>query len=340
MKGKNHILQKIFNKNETYLFLILLTYSILVTAVNSSFLTLENFFDILRSSAGMGILAMGVLVVILSGGIDVSFTAVAISGGYIAVRATMAAGVDNLVLAFLISCAVGVLLGAINGLIISFFRLPTLIATLGTLSVFFGALTTFVGTKSVNAREMPKCFINFGSAKLIHLSNAKGHTYGLSVFVIPLLFAILLTWLLLKYTMLGRGIYALGNNRESALRAGFHLARTQLFIYCYVGFLAGIMGVVYVSEVRWVNPVDLVGQELTVIAAVVIGGAKLTGGSGTILGTILGVAIVRVLHSTLVLLGLSSSWNDFFVGLIILVSVGITSYQNKLKNEKSLTFKT
>lgn len=333
------MMRKIFRKTETYLLLILIAYSILVTSVNRSFLTLENLFDILRSSTGMGILAMGVLVVLLSGGIDVSFTAVAISGGYIAVRAIMAIGVDNLIVAFLISCAIGILLGAINGFIISFFKLPTLIATLGTLSVFFGALTTFVGTRSVNARQMPKCFINFGSAKLIQLTNVRGHTYGLSVFIIPLLIAILLTWFILKYTMLGRGIYAIGSNRESAIRSGFNITAIQFFVYCYVGLLAGIMGVVYVSEVRWVNPVDLVGQELTVIAAVVIGGAKLTGGSGTILGTILGVAIVRVLHSTLVLLGLSASWNDFFVGLIIIISVGITSYQNTLKNKKRLSFK-
>ena len=333
------MMRKIFRKTETYLLLILIAYSILVTSVNRSFLTLENLFDILRSSTGMGILAMGVLVVLLSGGIDVSFTAVAISGGYIAVRAIMAIGVDNLIVAFLISCAIGILLGAINGVIISFSKLPTLIATLGTLSVFFGALTTFVGTRSVNARQMPKCFINFGSAKLIQLTNVRGHTYGLSVFIIPLVIAILLTWFILKYTMLGRGIYALGNNRESAIRSGFNITAIQFFVYCYVGLLSGIMGVVYVSEVRWVNPVDLVGQELTVIAAVVIGGAKLTGGSGTILGTILGVAIVRVLHSTLVLLGLSASWNDFFVGLIIIMSVGITSYQNTLKNKQRLSFK-
>ena len=333
------MLRKVCKRNETYLFLILVAYSILVTSVNSSFMTLENLFDILRSSTGMGILAMGVLVVILSGGIDVSFTAVAISGGYIAVKAIMASGVDNLALAFLISCSIGILLGAVNGFIISFFKLPTLIATLGTLSVFFGALTTFVGTKSVNAREMPKCFIRFGSTKLIQLTNVKGHVYGLSVFIIPLVIAILLTWFILKYTMLGRGIYALGNDEESTVRAGFNVTRIKFFIYCYVGLLSGMMGVVYVSEVRWVNPVDLVGQELTVIAAVVIGGAKLSGGAGTILGTILGVAIVRVLHSTLVLLGLSSSWNDLFVGLIILISVGITSYQHKLENKKRLSFK-
>jgi simple sugar transport system permease protein len=332
------MLKKILKRNEIYLFLILVVYSLIVTIVNLSFVSVENLFDILRSTTGMGILAMGVLVVLLSGGIDVSFTAVAMAGGYIAVRSLMSLGIDDLALAFLISCSVGILLGAVNGAIITFFRLPTLIATLGTLSVFFGALTTFVGTRSVNAAQMPSCFINFGSTRLIEVTNEAGDVYGLSIFIIPLALVVIITWLILKYTMLGRGIYALGNNRESAARSGFNIVKIQFFVYCYVGLLAGIMGVVYVSEVRWVNPVALVGEELMVLAAVVIGGAKLTGGSGTILGTILGVAIVKVLNSTLVLLGLSASWNNFFVGLIIIISTGITSYQQKIKNRETLTF--
>jgi simple sugar transport system permease protein len=334
------MLERTLKKHETYLFLIIVAYAVIVTSVNRSFLTFENFFDIIRSGAGMGILSMGVLVALLSGGIDVSFTAVAISGGYIAVRVIMATGVDNLFVAFVISCSIGVFLGLINGLIISYFKLPTLIATLGTLNVFHGALTTFVGTESVNARQMPSCFVRFGSAKIITLVNSQGSVYGLSVFIIPLIAVIALTWFILRFTMLGRGIYAIGSNRESAKRAGFNITALQLFVYSYVGFLAGIMGVVFVSEVRWVNPVTLIGTELTVIAAVVIGGTKLTGGSGTILGTLLGVGIVTVLYNTLVLLGLSAAWNNFFVGIIIIISIGITSYRNKIKNRKNLSFKT
>lgn len=334
------MLERTLKKHETYLFLIIVAYAVIVTSVNRSFLTFENLFDIIRSGAGMGILAMGVLVALLSGGIDVSFTAVAISGGYIAVRVIMATGVDNLFVAFVISCSIGIFLGLINGLIISYFKLPTLIATLGTLNVFHGALTTFVGTESVNARQMPSCFVRFGSAKIITLASDQGSVYGLSVFVIPLIVVIVLTWFILRFTMLGRGIYAIGSNRESAKRAGFNITALQLFVYSYIGFLAGIMGVVFVSEVRWVNPVTLIGTELTVIAAVVIGGTKLTGGSGTILGTLLGVAIVTVLYNTLVLLGLSAAWNNFFVGIIIIISIGITSYRNKIKNRKSLSFKT
>lgn len=333
------MLNKIPKTNETYLIIVIVVYSIIVTFVNKSFMSVENFFDILRSGTGVAILGVGVLVVLLSGGIDVSFTAIAISSGYIAVKAIMALGIDNLLLAFIISCSVGILLGAINGIIIAYFKLPTLITTLGTLNLFHGLLLTIVGTKSVNAGQMPKCFIRFGAAKLLTFTSARGTIVGLSVFVIPLIAVILLTWFLLKYTMLGRSIYAIGNNMESAMRAGINVAKTQLFIYCYVGFLDGIMGVITVSEVRWVNPVYLVGTELTVIAAVVIGGARLTGGSGTIFGALLGISLITILNSTLVFLGLSSSWIDFFVGLIMILSIGYTSYQNKIENQRLLIFK-
>jgi len=338
-KSRNLIFSVIQKRSETYLLLIIIIYSVIVTCVNKSFMTFENFYDILRSGTGMMILAIGVFVVLLSGGIDVSCTAIAISSGYIAVRTIMAIGVDSLFLAFIISCSIGLVFGMINGLIISYFKLPTLIVTLGTLNVFHGMLLTFVGTKSVNAGQMPECFVRFGSAKLITITTAKGTIYGLSAFIIPLIIVILLTWFILKYTMLGRGIYAIGNDKESAKRAGINVIKTQLFIYSYAGFLYGIMGVVFVSEVRWVNPVYLVGKELLVIAAVVIGGTKLSGGSGTIFGAILGVGIIILFNSTLVLLGLSASWMDFFVGLIMLISVAMGTYRSKLKNRRTLNFK-
>lgn len=133
-------IKKLFKQNELYLFLVIIFYSVLITSRNSSFLSLENLFDLGKSSAGMGIMAIGVLIVLLSGGIDISFTAIAISGQYIAANVLIALGVDNIFFAFFISCLVGIALGAINGLLISQFKIPTLITTLGTASVFHGAL--------------------------------------------------------------------------------------------------------------------------------------------------------------------------------------------------------
>jgi simple sugar transport system permease protein len=325
-------------RNESYLLAIILIYSIIVAINNPAFLSFENFFDLLRAASGKMLLALGVLVVLISGGIDVSFTAIAIFGGYTSARVMLATGIDNLAFAFLVSAGIGILLGSINALIIHFFRLPTLIATLGTSSVFFGLMTILVGTRSINAGQMPSSIINFGSARLFEAVAPSGNTYGLSVFIIPVALAILVTWFILYRTMLGRGIFALGNSEESAKRAGFNLFLIRFFVYTYVGLLAGIMGVVYVAEVRWVNPVSLVGSELAIIAATVIGGAKLTGGEGTILGTVLGITIIQLFNSTLVFLGLSSSWNDLFVGLILLISVSVTSYQQRLKSRRSLTF--
>ncbi len=328
-KSSNFNFQKLLKQHELYLFLVIIVYSIFITSLNSSFLSLENLFDLSKSSAGMGIMAIGVFIVLLSGGIDLSFTAIAISGQYIAAKVLIASGVDNIFLAFFISCLVGVALGAINGFLISYYKIPTLIATLGTSSVFHGALLTIVGTKAINSAQLPDCFKAFGAANVFMLTKPNGVNYGLSVFVILFILLAILTWLILKYTMLGRGIYAIGGDINSAIRAAFNIPKIQFFIYCYVGILAGIAGVLHISLIRYGNPTYIVGDELNVIAAVVLGGTRITGGSGTIIGTIMGVAMITILNNSLILVGLSSFWHTFFVGLIIIISVSLTSYQNR-----------
>ena len=322
--------QKLLKQNELYLFLVIIAYSIFITSINSSFLSLENLFDLGKSSAGMGIMAIGVFIVLLSGGIDISFAAIAISGQYISANVLIATGIDNIFFAFLISCSVGIALGAINGLLISSFKIPTLIATLGTLSVFHGALLTIVGSKAINSAQLPDCFKIFGAKDVLILTKANGVNYGLSIFTLIFIAVALLTWFFLKHTMLGRGIYAIGGDMVAAERSGFNIAKIQFFIYCYVGFLAGIAGVLHISLIRYSNPTYLVGTELSVIAAVVLGGTRITGGSGTIVGTIMGVAMITILNNSLILVGLSSYWHNFFVGLIIVISVSITSYQSKM----------
>jgi len=327
---------KLFRNNELYLFIIIVLFSVVITIINPSFLTIENMFDLIKSSSGMAILAMGMFIVLLSGGIDVSFTAVAIAGQYVAVNTLIATGVDNLLLAFAISCAVGVFLGAVNAVFISLFNLPTLITTLGTLSLFHGALTEFVGTKSINTGQLPDCFKSFGHMNILTLTRADGTTYGLSVFALVLLGVIVLSWLILRYTVLGRGIYAIGGNYTAARRGGLNIRFIQFFIYMYVGFLAGIMGVMHLSLIRYSNPNYIVGTELSVIAAVVIGGSRITGGSGSILGTILGVIMIVILEKNLVLIGLSSYWHQFFIGLIIIVGVSATYIQNRMRSGRSV----
>ena len=339
MKISKHGFRRFFARQEAILLLILVAYCAFVSIVNPAFLELDNIFDIFRNSAGMMILAMGTLVVLVSGGIDVSFTAVAICSGYVAMKIFVALGSGNLFLIFLVSAAAGIVLGLFNGFIIHQFKLHSLIVTLASQNIFIGLLSVTLGTRFIPVGQMPKAVVAFGTNALISVPLAgSGRTANMTLFVIPVILVVVLTWAVLRHTQLGRHVYALGSNEVSAQRVGVNIRLVRFFVYAFMGGLAGLMGVVYGADVRSFNPISLVGKELTIIAAVVLGGASLTGGRGTVLGTVLGVLIISLLNTTLILIGLSASWNDFFVGVIIVVSVAATAYRLKTRKEDNLVF--
>lgn len=323
---------------EKFLVILIVAYCLVVTIVNSEFLQPATLFDMVKSAAGTMVVAMGLLLVIISGGIDVSFTAIAIFGGYVATKLMMATGINSIAFGLIISCAIGLALGLINAMIIHVTKLEPFIITLGTSSLFHGVLTTFVGTKNIGSMDIPSAITNFGEAKLFQMEDGFGGIMGLSVFFIVIVLAIALTWFILYKTMLGKSIFALGCSAETAKRAGFNIWKTHLFIYGYMGLLGGMMGMLYIAEVNACNPVTLVGTELMVIAAVIIGGARVSGGQGTIFGTILGVTIMYIMNTTLIFLGFTSSWNNLFLGLVLLFSIIITSYQERRKNRRSFIF--
>jgi len=331
----------ILKRNEFYLLLVIVVFSAAITVVNPAFFTIENLFDLIRSSSGMAILAVGFFMVLLSGGIDISFPAVAIVAQYISVNAIIALGIDNLALAFAIAVAIGIAFGAVNAFFISVFRIPTLIVTLGTMNIFHGAMLEFVGTKAINAGQLPNCFKVFGLVDILSLPRGDGSFYGLSVFFFIIVGVILVTWIILRFTVLGRVIYAMGGNPEAVKRSGFNLVRLQFFIYCYVGLLASVMGIMHVSLIRYSNATYIINSELLhVIAAVILGGASILGGTGTLTGTLLGVIMISILEKNLVMLGLSSYWQQFFVGLIIVLGVSITHIQKRLRARSSLALAT
>lgn len=323
---------------EKFLVILIIAYCFVVTMVNSEFLQPATLFDMVKSAAGTMVVAMGLLLVIISGGIDVSFTAIAIFGGYVATKLMMATGINSIAFGLVISCAIGLVLGLINAAIIHVTNLEPFIITLGTSSLFHGVLTTFVGTKNIGSMDIPSAITNFGEAKIFQMEDGFGGIMGLSVFFIVIVLVIALTWFILYKTMLGKSIFALGCSAETAKRAGFNIWKTHLFIYGYMGVLGGMMGMLYIAEVNACNPVTLVGTELMVIAAVIIGGARVSGGQGTIFGTILGVTIMYIMSTTLIFLGFTSSWNNFFLGLVLLFSIIITSYQERRKNRRMFIF--
>lgn len=325
-------MNRILRRNETLVALLIVVLSIVIGLVNPTYFTVANLFDLLRSIIVTGIFAMGVLIVIVSGGIDVSFTAIGVFALYATVKLMKAYAPDAPIWTGFISAAlIGLGLGLINGFFIARFKLPTLIVTLGTLGMFQGFLLFAIGNRII--RDVPPALTEFARSSLISLPSARG-TAVLHPAILITATVVLVVYLLLNYTTLGRGIYALGGSREAAERAGFNVVRIQYFIYGFVGLLSGIAGMTFGSLARQANPQDIVGTELNVIAAVVLGGAQLTGGRGTVLGTILGIILVVIANNNLILIGMPTVWQRVVIGLIILIGTGLPAIQARRVNKR------
>lgn len=319
-------MKKVFRQYETYLFFVLVCFSLIVFGINRAFFTLENLFDVLKSSSVIGIMTVGVLVVMISGGIDISFPGIAAVAMYVTVS-IMGKLSGNLFAAFILAGAIGIALGMVNALIIAYFKIPTLIVTLGTTNVFFGLLLSSVEHAHISTAQVPAYLPNLGKNVLFSITGKSGQSYGFSNLTLIMIIIFIITWLLLRYTSLGRNIYAIGGSMEAAKRAGIDIIKTQFFIYGYTGFLAGIASIVNVSMVRYVNPFNIMALLIDVIAAVVLGGARISGGAGSVLGTVLGLLMIFGIRNSLILMKIPSHWHSVIVGVIILLSMSITTYR-------------
>jgi len=323
---------KLFRHHEFVLLAILVVFCFAIGIVNPAFRDPSNLFGMLKNCVTPGILAIGVLVVLISGGIDISFPAVAAFSMYVTCRlAQQFAWLDHIGVLLLVAAGIGCLLGWVNATLVHYCRLQSLIVTLGTGGLIRGGLLAFIGTRIIT--DIPHSMVEFSKTSVLRVESGLGETVGLAA-SIPIFFVLaIVAHLILTRTMLGRGIYALGGAPESARRVGFNISRIQFFVYGFMGVLAGLAGILQASKMRNANPFDLAGIELTVIAAVVLGGASIKGGTGSVLGAVLGVAILVVLANSLILLGLPSQWHKVATGLIIILSTGITVWR---RNQTSL----
>ena len=323
---------------EKYLIVIILLYSLVVSAINPSFLSLETLFDICRSWSGMFIIAIGTLVVMISGGIDVSSTAVAIVSAHITVRLIIAWNIDNVLVTIIMVIFFGGVMGLINACLVQLLKVEPFIITLGTGNVFFGLSTMLLGAIQIPGAAIGKKFAAFGSDPLLTVTMTDGTQVKLTKFVVIVLIVVLITWFFLRRTTVGRGIFAMGCSEEAAKRVGYNTFFLKVMAYVYAGALAGVMGMVSTWKVNQLTPISLIGDELTIIAAVVIGGTLPSGGRGKIFGAFLGILVMAIFDSTLVLIGLSSSWKLLFTGVVLLISICATSYQQRVKNRKNFIF--
>lgn len=330
-------IRKLLRRNETVLIFAIIIFSLVIGSKSPEFFTTANLFDILRSSFVQLLFALGVLIVIISGGIDVSFPIVGIFAGYTAVviMRKFELNEESLLIPIALAIIIGVILGGFNAIAIAGFGIPTLIVTLGTAGIFRGLMLSFIGASFIS--DIPVGLDNFSSADLIKFESDAGTLVRLHVLVIPVAIITIAVSLLLNRTIFGRSVYALGGGIEPTRRLGISIKRTQAKIYMLVGGLSGLAGILYVSLQRKANPYDLAGSELDVIAAVVLGGASIMGGYGTVFGTVLGVLFINMMKNNLVLLGVSSSWQRAAVGVLLVIGITIQaiSENRKSKRQKS-----
>ncbi|MBK0002282.1 ABC transporter permease [Erwinia sp. S38] len=325
----NNKLRQLIGYHEFWLGMLILLLAVGLSLRTSEFLTLGNLTDVATSYAILGILACGLFVVLIAGGIDISFPAMTAIAQYVTASTMLAHG-GNLISVFAVAMVVGLLLGMVNGLLVYLLRVPAIIITIATLNLFYGLLVWFTGGTWLYG--FPDWFMN--GINWFSFTAADGYEYGLTLPLLCLLGTFIVTGFLMNYTRLGRQIFAMGGNRESAARLGINLRGLHLRVYGYMGLLAGVAAVVQAQTTQSVAPNSLVGYELTVLAAVVLGGTSMSGGRGSLTGTLLGVLLLAFLQNGLTLLAVSSYWHMVFSGAIILFSVSATAWNEKRKQVK------
>ena len=204
--------------------------------------------------------------------------------------------------------------------------------TLGTLSLFRGALLTFLGT--VYITSVPREVIQFSRKVFVRLENAAGQMVSLPMSFIVLVGVAVTVAILMGHTLFGRKIYAIGGSEDAAERIGIKVKRVKVMIYVLAGAIAGLAGMTHVTLSRMANPFDLVGMELNVIAAVVLGGARITGGHGTVTGTLLGVFVITMINTTLLMAGVPSYWQKVVIGCLIVVGTGLPIVIDRLARHR------
>ncbi|OSQ35981.1 ABC transporter permease [Thalassospira mesophila] len=321
-----------FQKSEVVIAGILVLAMVIIGLVNPAFWSLDNMFSLLRSNVIIGIMALGVLLVMISGGIDVSFPAFAVAAMYLTVKGMIYFNYDGVLLPFVAAATMGALFGCLNAFFVYKFRMIPLIVTLGTGSMVRGFLLGVVGTSMININKMPDALIEFGKSDIVNMVKADGSTYGLTAMILVYVGLAIALHLVLRHTMIGRGVYALGGDPEAASRVGFNIRKITFFIYCVAGALAGFAGLLHSGMIWLANPRDFVGLELDVIAAVVLGGASIFGGRGSVLGTMLGVFMLVMVKNSLIIMKIDTTWQRVVVGVIIVIATAITAWRDRRAN--------
>lgn len=302
------------------LLIIILLVMIYFATQNERFASLGNLRAVLIAAAPFALIALGQSIVILTGGIDLSVGSVVALGAMSAAWLSLALPAEQLWLAIALAVIIGTVAGIINGLVIAYLNVPPFVATLGMLTGASGIAYVIGNGAPING--LPEEFGIIANTKI----------FGFQFPVYLMIGAFVIMGLVMRYSAFGLRVYAVGGNRTAAEVAGVNAKRTLVQVYTLSGLLAGISGVVLASRVGSGPPSLGVGYELLAIAAVVIGGASLMGGRGTVWGTLLGLIIIQTLGNGLDIMIVPAYWQSVINGVVIVSAVAVDVWANRRRS--------
>lgn len=308
----NSLLEKLMGFREMTLIFIIIVISIIVSILSPNFLTGENLITTALGLAADGILAIGMTVVLVSGGVDLSVGSVLSLSAVIAGGLYLSYGVDIWV-GSLIALIVCVLIGLFNGYFIAKIGIPPLIVTLAMMGIARGASYVLTQGSPLSLYGDLKGFDFLGQGRIL----------GIPFFILFFVFLIIVFDFLMRKSAPFRLVYYVGSNENAAKLSGINVPKVKIAVYVLMSVLAGIAGIFTLSRFSVAAPTAGTGSELNAISACVIGGASLAGGEGTVLGAILGTILVGIINNALVLLNVSVYWQNLVSGVILITAVVI-----------------
>ena len=303
-------------RHETILFLVVIVALVILSIQAEQFATIDNLLNQGRFLTEVSLVALIMTFVIVTGGIDLSVGSILGLSAIVLGVAWKKLGLP-LPLAILVALSVGTLAGLFNGIIITRFKVPPLIATLATLALYRGLAEGISQARSI--RGYPEWFFILG----------QGEFFGIPTQLWIVAFFTLLTGFILTYTTWGRATYAIGANETAARFSGIAVDKTKLFIYAASGFAASLAAIIFVSRVSTTRSDMGMGLELDAITAVVLGGTSIFGGKGTIVGTFFGLILIQILKNGLSLAGVKSDGTYIAIGLVLILTLLISNLFNR-----------
>ncbi|MCI8854084.1 MAG: ABC transporter permease [Lachnospiraceae bacterium] len=322
-------LKRMTRRTEFWIFLVLVIMCIAIQTISGGQLFKSStMVTIFRSMVVDGMFAMCCLVVMVSGGFDLSFPAVAALAYSLATTICVNMGwcTTNPIAGLVLATVIGFVLGMLNGWIISNFKLNTMIVTLGTQTFFTGVSMGLLQMQEITS-TLPAGFRAMGESYLFEVYNAAGIRSTMTTMFLFFIALAAITSFVLNHTMFGRALYAIGGNEVSAERAGYNVKRVKFILYSVVGAVSGFIGMIRVCMERQSIPKAMVGREMTIIPAVILGGASIFGGEGSVFGTVCAIGIITVVSNSMLLIGIDTYWQSFFNGLVILIGITVSAVQ-------------